>query len=356
MVTELLWYHCCKYRARFHINIYTIFTIVSDHIHRINYSAVHNFKTMAKRAAVHRVQVTEFTYSVYNNSSRTPSDGLCWAGFCSKSMLHCQQNPTHCFPQELMLNTISLLLSETAPKPGISALQVAPTPTKSSKPALKDTTNPQGTKRERDQSKTSGQPPKQPKTSNFAYTFDLAYPVILVSDAPYVLGILKYFFQRENSIIKHARNTQHGSVIIKQVFSADALEREVRVHLRLLPYHYPNIVPLLDVVRDTDESFYAMVFPTGSSPLRSIMSHLSAQDIAFAMQGLLTGLSDISKQQIVYMDINPSNLLWDAKACRLSIIDLGISQFLDVFPHEVCGTDGMTHKNSAPLSLMVLIF
>jgi len=143
----------------------------------------------------------------------------------------------------------------------------------------------------------------------------------------------------EHAKITWAVSEKLGRVVLKRAVG-EAMERELRAHVILSPYHYDGIIPLLDIFQDHTRC-QIMVFPAYSGTLAQFCDKhtMSLKQMANVTRQLLVGLQNIHRHGIVHMDINTTNLLWDAIHSMLVISDFGLAQFDDTVK-QPCGTDG----------------
>lgn len=92
----------------------------------------------------------------------------------------------------------------------------------------------------------------------------------------------------------------------------------------------PNIVKLLDVVRDQESKTPALVMEfvdTGDLNFRQLYSSFNDLDVRFYIFEILKGLDYCHSMGVMHRDIKPHNIMIDHKKKKLRIIDWGLAEF-----------------------------
>jgi casein kinase II subunit alpha len=90
----------------------------------------------------------------------------------------------------------------------------------------------------------------------------------------------------------------------------------------------PNIIKLLDVVREGEKNLPAAVIEyVNFTDHRSLFPTLSDRDVRFYMRNLLKAMDHMHRNDVIHRDIKPSNMLIDHQKRQIRLIDFGISRF-----------------------------
>lgn len=106
------------------------------------------------------------------------------------------------------------------------------------------------------------------------------------------------------------------------------IRREIKILNTL--FGGPNIVKLIDVVRDQESKTPALVMEyvdTGDLNFRQLYSQFNDIDVRFYIYEILRGLDYCHSKGIMHRDIKPHNIMIDHKKKRLRIIDWGLAEF-----------------------------
>mmetsp|Transcript_8562 Transcript_8562/g.7592 ORF Transcript_8562/g.7592 Transcript_8562/m.7592 type:complete len:265 (-) Transcript_8562:51-845(-) len=106
------------------------------------------------------------------------------------------------------------------------------------------------------------------------------------------------------------------------------IRREIKI-LKTL-YGGPNIVKLLDVVRDRETKTPALVtefVDTGELNFRQLYSTFNDIDVREYIFQILKGLDYCHSKGVMHRDIKPHNIMIDHKKRKLRIIDWGLAEF-----------------------------
>lgn len=104
------------------------------------------------------------------------------------------------------------------------------------------------------------------------------------------------------------------------------LKREIKIlrHVR----GGPNIIGLLDLVRDPDTKTPCFVFElVDAVPLRELQAMVSDLDVRHYMLQLLQALDFTHSRGIMHRDVKPANVLIDHSKRQLKLIDWGLADF-----------------------------
>lgn len=90
----------------------------------------------------------------------------------------------------------------------------------------------------------------------------------------------------------------------------------------------PNIIQLLDVVRDPVSRTPALIFEhVDNVDFKTLYPTLSDMDIRFYMRELLVALDFSHSQGIMHRDVKPHNVMIDPVQRKLRLIDWGLAEF-----------------------------
>lgn len=90
----------------------------------------------------------------------------------------------------------------------------------------------------------------------------------------------------------------------------------------------PNIVELLDVVRDPSSKTPSFIFEyVQASDFRTIFSTLSDYDVRYYIFEVLKALEYAHSMGIMHRDVKPNNITIDHKRRKLILIDWGLAEF-----------------------------
>mmetsp|Transcript_36819 Transcript_36819/g.66747 ORF Transcript_36819/g.66747 Transcript_36819/m.66747 type:complete len:360 (-) Transcript_36819:195-1274(-) len=109
------------------------------------------------------------------------------------------------------------------------------------------------------------------------------------------------------------------------------IKREIRILQNL--YGGPNIVRLLDVVRDSNSKTPSLIFEhIDNTDFKTLYPTLSDHDIRFYISEILRALDYCHSQGIMHRDVKPHNVMIDHKNRKLRLIDWGLAEFYH--PHR----------------------
>eukprot|EP00825_Cyclidium_porcatum_P052294 TRINITY_DN9867_c0_g1_i3.p1 TRINITY_DN9867_c0_g1~~TRINITY_DN9867_c0_g1_i3.p1 ORF type:complete len:262 (+),score=45.92 TRINITY_DN9867_c0_g1_i3:177-962(+) len=90
----------------------------------------------------------------------------------------------------------------------------------------------------------------------------------------------------------------------------------------------PNIVDLMDIVRDPASKTPSLVFEyMEHQDFRSMFPTLTDYEIRFYLYELLKSLDYCHSKGIMHRDIKPQNIIVDPKKKKLTLIDFGLAEF-----------------------------
>lgn len=90
----------------------------------------------------------------------------------------------------------------------------------------------------------------------------------------------------------------------------------------------PNIIGLLDIVRDPQSKIPALVFERVKNvDFRVLYSKFTIADIQYYFTQLLVALDYSHSMGIIHRDVKPQNIMIDPKAKKLRLIDWGLAEF-----------------------------
>ncbi|KAF8893840.1 kinase-like domain-containing protein [Infundibulicybe gibba] len=90
----------------------------------------------------------------------------------------------------------------------------------------------------------------------------------------------------------------------------------------------PNVVELLDVVRDASHRHHSLVLEyVDSFDWKQLVSTLSELEVKHYLFQLLKGLDFVHSRGIMHRDIKPGNVMIDHRHRKLRIIDWGLAEF-----------------------------
>ncbi|KAL0208094.1 hypothetical protein P9112_010681 [Eukaryota sp. TZLM1-RC] len=113
--------------------------------------------------------------------------------------------------------------------------------------------------------------------------------------------------------------------VLKPV-KTNKIKREVKILQTLT--HGPNIVKLLDTVRDAETDAPSLVMEyVKNTELKKWTSSLSLLDIKCYIYQLLLALEHCHSHGIMHRDVKPGNVVFDYRRHQLRLIDFGLAEF-----------------------------
>ncbi|XP_048531891.1 casein kinase II subunit alpha-2-like [Triticum urartu] len=104
------------------------------------------------------------------------------------------------------------------------------------------------------------------------------------------------------------------------------IKREIKILQNL--YGGPNIIKLLDVVRDDDSKTPSLIFEyVNNTDFRVLYPTLSDYDIRYYIFELLKALDFSHSRGIMHRDVKPHNIMIDHEKRQLRLIDWGLAEF-----------------------------
>jgi casein kinase II subunit alpha len=125
---------------------------------------------------------------------------------------------------------------------------------------------------------------------------------------------------------RHVRSRRRCVVKVLKPIRPKKIKREISVLQNLSGG--PNIIQLLDLVRDPYSGTPSLVFEyVDNVEFRTLYPQLSPLDVRFFMFELLRALSHCHSHGIMHRDIKPHNIMIDPRRRQLRLIDWGLAEF-----------------------------
>lgn len=126
--------------------------------------------------------------------------------------------------------------------------------------------------------------------------------------------------------INTANNNQRCIVKILKPVKKKKIKREISILQNLCGG--PNIVQLLDVVRDPQSKTPCLIFEyVNNTDFKVLYPTLSDHDIRYYIFELLKALDYCHSQGIMHRDVKPHNVMIDHQQRKLCLIDWGLAEF-----------------------------
>merc|ERR1719446_1504954 len=104
------------------------------------------------------------------------------------------------------------------------------------------------------------------------------------------------------------------------------IKREIRILQNLCGG--PNIVRLLDVVRDPQSKTPSLIFEyINNTDFKTLYPTLTDQDIRYYINEIMKALDNCHSQGIMHRDVKPHNVMIDHENRKLRLIDWGLAEF-----------------------------
>ncbi|EGG16220.1 putative protein serine/threonine kinase [Cavenderia fasciculata] len=119
-----------------------------------------------------------------------------------------------------------------------------------------------------------------------------------------------------------------GDIVIKVLKPIPKLkiQREVKI-LKSLEGG-PNIIPLLDTVKDFESKTKSLVFPfINKTDVRELINYLGDDDLRYYMFELLKAIEFSHSKGIMHRDIKPHNIAIDHSQRKLYLLDWGLAEY-----------------------------
>lgn len=125
---------------------------------------------------------------------------------------------------------------------------------------------------------------------------------------------------------RHVRSRRRCVVKVLKPIRPKKIKREICILQNLSGG--PNIIQLLDLVRDPYSGTPSLVFEyVDNVEFRTLYPALSPLDVRFFMFQLLRALSHCHAHGIMHRDIKPHNIMIDPRKRELRLIDWGLAEF-----------------------------
>ena len=125
---------------------------------------------------------------------------------------------------------------------------------------------------------------------------------------------------------RHVRSRRRCVVKVLKPIRPKKIKREICILQNMSGG--PNIIQLLDLVRDPYSGTPSLVFEyVNNVDFRTLYPQLSPLDVRFFMFELLRALSHCHSHGIMHRDIKPHNIMIDPRRRTLRLIDWGLAEF-----------------------------
>eukprot|EP00747_Dinoflagellata_sp_TGD_P086208 gnl/TRDRNA2_/TRDRNA2_163196_c0_seq6.p1 gnl/TRDRNA2_/TRDRNA2_163196_c0~~gnl/TRDRNA2_/TRDRNA2_163196_c0_seq6.p1 ORF type:complete len:351 (+),score=54.20 gnl/TRDRNA2_/TRDRNA2_163196_c0_seq6:119-1171(+) len=124
----------------------------------------------------------------------------------------------------------------------------------------------------------------------------------------------------------HAKTSEKCVVKILKPVKKKKIKREIRILQNLCGG--PNIVKLLDVVRDPQSKTPSLIFEyINNMDFKTLYPTLTDHDIRYYILEILKALDYCHSQGIMHRDVKPHNVMIDHESRKLRLIDWGLAEF-----------------------------
>lgn len=121
-------------------------------------------------------------------------------------------------------------------------------------------------------------------------------------------------------------NTDKCIIKVLKPVASKKIKREIKI-LRNLTGG-PNIVALLDVVRDPSAKYHSLVMEyVDNIEWKALYPRLTEVDIKYYIFQLLKALDFIHSHGVIHRDVKPGNVMIDHHSRKLRLIDWGLAEF-----------------------------
>ncbi|CAA3002971.1 casein kinase II subunit alpha-2-like [Olea europaea subsp. europaea] len=124
----------------------------------------------------------------------------------------------------------------------------------------------------------------------------------------------------------HTTNNEKCIIKILKPVKKKKIKREIKILQNLCGG--PNIVKLLDIVRDQQSKTPSLIFEyVNNTDFKVLYPTLSDFDIRYYIYELLKALDYCHSQGIMHRDVKPHNVMIDHEQRKLRLIDWGLAEF-----------------------------
>ncbi|GMH06364.1 hypothetical protein Nepgr_008204 [Nepenthes gracilis] len=124
----------------------------------------------------------------------------------------------------------------------------------------------------------------------------------------------------------HCTNNEKCVIKILKPVKKKKIKREIKILQNLCGG--PNIVKLLDIVRDQQSKTPSLIFEyVNNTDFKVLYPMLSDYDIRYYIYELLKALDYCHSQGIMHRDVKPHNVMIDHEQHKLRLIDWGLAEF-----------------------------
>ncbi|KAI9345404.1 casein kinase II alpha subunit [Pilaira anomala] len=121
-------------------------------------------------------------------------------------------------------------------------------------------------------------------------------------------------------------NQQQCVIKVLKPVKKKKIKREIKILQNLTGG--PNIVALLDVVRDPESRVPCLIFESiNNTDFRALYPHFTDMDVRYYMYELLKALDYSHSMGIMHRDVKPHNVMIDHEQKKIRLIDWGLADF-----------------------------